>query len=73
MNMNLKDSVFWYMNISQNTVEAIRQIEQENGQGCTLGALKIAAAKVEVLQAVLDEAELNDEYRRWCEERGSMI
>lgn len=71
--MDLKDSVFWYMNISQKTVEAIRQIEQENGQGCTLGALKIASAKVEVLQAVLDEAELKDEYQRWCEERGSRI
>ena len=68
--MDLKESLFWYMKISEETVEKIAEIEQEKGQGYTLGALKIADAKVEVLQAILDETDLADEYRRWRSERG---
>lgn len=68
--MDLKESLFWYMKISEETVEKIAEIEKEKGQGYTLGALKIAAAKVEVLQAILDETDLADEYRRWRSERG---
>lgn len=68
--MDLKESLFWHMKVSERTVEMISGIEQEKGQGYTLGALKIAAAKVEVLQAILDETDLADEYRRWRSERG---
>ncbi len=69
-NMDLKESLFWHMQVSERTAEMISGIEQEKGQGYTLGALKIAAAKVEVLQAILDETDLADEYRRWRSERG---
>lgn len=68
--MDLKESLFWYMKVSERTVEMISEIEQEKGKGYTLGALNIAAAKVEVLQAILDETDLANEYRQWCADRG---
>lgn len=68
--MDLKDSVFWHMQVSERTVEMIKQIEAERGLDSTLGALRIAQAKVEVLQSILSETGLADEYRQWRADRG---
>lgn len=68
--MDLKDSVFWHLHVSERTVEMIKQIEDERGPDSTLGALRIAQAKVEVLQSILSETDLADEYRQWRTDRG---
>lgn len=68
--MDLKDSVFWHLHVSERTVEMIKQIEAERGPDSTLGALRIAQAKVEVLQSILSETGLADEYRQWRADRG---
>lgn len=71
--MDLKDSVFWYMQVSEKIVENMKRIEADFGLDCTLGMLQQAMAKVEVLQAIIDEVGLNDEYRHWCQERSGLL
>lgn len=68
--IDLKDSVFWHLHVSERTVEMIKQIEDEIGPDSTLGALRIAQAKVEVLKSILSEADLANEYRQWRADRG---
>lgn len=68
--MDLKDSVFWHLHVSEKTVEMIKQIEDERGPDSTLGAILIAQAKVEVLKSILSEADLANEYRQWRADRG---
>lgn len=73
MNMNLKDSVFWFLQVSEKVVEDIKMIEADYGVNCTLGTLQQAVAKMEVLRYIIDEAGLNDEYRHWCQERSGLL
>ncbi len=68
--IDLKDSVFWHLHVSERTVEMIKQIEAERGLDSTLGALRIAQAKVEVLQSILSETDLANEYHQWRVDRG---
>lgn len=67
--MDLKESLFWYMYASERSLEIMRDLldDKENeGDRAAEGQIE---AKVEMLQAILDENDLIDEYQRWCKER----
>lgn len=68
--MGLKESLFWYMYASERSLEIMRDLldDKENeGYRAAEGQIE---AKVEMLQAILDENDLIDEYRQWRADRG---
>lgn len=63
--MNLKESVFWYMHASERSLEIMRDLTDDKYRAAA-GRIE---AKVEMLQAILDENNLTDEYHQWLLER----
>lgn len=63
--MDLKESLFWYMYASERSQEIMRGLTDDKYRAAA-GRIE---AKVEMLQAILDENDLIDEYQRWCKER----
>lgn len=68
--MDLKESLFWYMYASERSQEIMRGLlgdKESEGYRATEGRIE---AKVEILQAILDENDLTNEYRQWRADRG---
>lgn len=71
--MELKDSVFWYLQVSEWSLEMMRNLlddKESEEYRAVEGQIK---AKVEVLQAILSENNLTDEYHQWCKERNGKL
>lgn len=67
--MDLKESLFWYMQVSERSLEIMRDLLDDKESEGYRAAEDQIEAKVEVLQAILEENDLTDEYQRWCKER----